>query len=99
MGPFFRGAGFSGRTLATGFSRPSIAVASRLLGLTNTGLANFSTMAAWIFSPSRISANSLKAREKTDSEGISHRLPYPQMRRNPGEVRKASRVEQVKGWL
>ena len=37
--------------------------------------------------------------KKTDSEGISDRLAYPQMRHNPREVRKASRVEQVKGWL
>jgi len=66
--------------LAVGFSRPSMAVASRLLCPTNSGVTHCATKAWWTCSPRPISANSPKAREKVDSEGTSARRTKPQLR-------------------
>ena len=76
-----------------------MAVASRLICPTNSGVTHCATKAWWTFSPSPILANSLKAREKVASEGISLRLTKPQRRRKTGEPRKASMVARVWGWL
>ena len=48
---FFRGAGLGGRNLAVGFSRPRMAVASRLICPTNSGFTQRSTKTWWTLSP------------------------------------------------
>ena len=78
--PLFFGV-FSFFALLAGFSFPLMAVASRAMCPMSSSERCAFTRASWTFLPRSSPANSAKAREKVDSEGMSLFLTKPQIMR------------------
>src|ERR1022692_2896046 len=91
------GAAASGLGFGTGFSRPLIAVASRLMCPTSLGPSVFSISAAWTRCGNSLRANSAKAREKMVSSGTWAAASQPQMRRNAASLCNRSNSARVGG--
>ena len=75
-----------------------MAVESLEICPTSCVFKDLSTKDSWTLSPRPLSANSAKALEKVDSDGMSEGFPKPQIRRKLGVVSRASIKDRVVGY-